>query len=143
LELRRGSEGVDGVQILLSGVAMPVGFVRLGALEDHEVALGLGELIVFLLGVVRRVIDLRGRLLGLTLLAKNATDVALHGCAVLEKMLHLPPMERARGLERILEVFRSCSASTRLRSGNAVGHGDHLLPATLLVLVPPVTASLG
>ena len=30
-----------------------------------------------------------------------------------------------------------------LRSGGAVGRGDHLLPVAVLVLVPPVVASLG
>jgi hypothetical protein len=48
----QGGEGVDGVHLLLGDVALQVGLVRLGALEDHEAALGLGELSVFLIGVV-------------------------------------------------------------------------------------------
>jgi hypothetical protein len=35
-------------------------------------------------------------------------------------MLRLLPMERAGGLERLLEVFQSCSAPTGLRSGGVV-----------------------
>ena len=80
--------------------------------------------------------------MGLALLAEGAMDVALHGGVVLEKMLHLPPMEWAGGLERLLEVFRSCSVPARLRSGNAVGPRNHL-PMALSVLVPPIMASLG
>ena len=64
--------------------------------KDHDTALDLGELVVFLLGTVRWVASLRGRLLGLALLAMGATDVALHGGIVLEKMLRLPP----RGMGR-------------------------------------------
>jgi hypothetical protein len=96
---------VDGVHLLLDDVVLSVGFILLGALEDYEAALGLGELIVFLLGTVRRVAGLRGRLLGLALLDEGATDVALHGITVLEEMLCFPPMEWAGGLERLLEVF--------------------------------------
>jgi hypothetical protein len=125
------------------GCSPPVGFIRLGAPEDHEAALDLRELVVFLLGTVRWVDGLRGRLLGLALLAKGAMDVALHGCTVLEKMLRMPPVEWAGGLKCLLEVFLARSASTGLRSGNAVSHDDHLLPMALLVLVPPVVASLG
>jgi hypothetical protein len=87
-----------------------VGFILLGAPEDYEAALSLVELIVFLLGTVRRVAGLRGRLLVLALLAEGAMDVALHGITVLEEMLCLPPMEWAGGLERLLEVFQACSA---------------------------------
>ena len=43
--------------------------------------------------------------MGLALLAEGAMDVALHGGIVLEKMLHLTPMEWVGGLERLLEVF--------------------------------------
>jgi hypothetical protein len=57
-ELRRGGEGVNGVHLLVGDVALLVGFISLGAPEDHEAALGLGELIVFLLGTVRRVTSL-------------------------------------------------------------------------------------
>jgi hypothetical protein len=39
---------VDGVHLHLSYVALLVGLVRLGAPEDHEVELGLGELGVLL-----------------------------------------------------------------------------------------------
>jgi hypothetical protein len=35
---------VNGVHLLLGDVVLPVGFISLGALEDHEVAIGLGEL---------------------------------------------------------------------------------------------------
>jgi hypothetical protein len=44
--------GVDGVHFLLSDAALLAGFIRLGAPEDHEATIGLGELIVFLLGTV-------------------------------------------------------------------------------------------
>jgi hypothetical protein len=96
---------VDGVHLLLDDVVLPVGFILLGAPEDYEVALGLVELIVFLLGTVCWVASLQGRLLGLALLAEGAMDVALHGITILEEMLCLPPMEWAGGLERLLEVF--------------------------------------
>jgi hypothetical protein len=93
LELRWGSEGVDSIHLLLGDAVLPAGLVRLGAPEDHEAAFGLEELVIFLLGAVRQLIGLRGRLLGLALLAEGATDVALHGGIVLEKIFHLPPME--------------------------------------------------
>ena len=54
----QGCEGVNGVHLLLVDVALLVGFIRLGALEDHEATLGLGELVVFLLGTVRWVAGL-------------------------------------------------------------------------------------
>jgi hypothetical protein len=92
-KLRRGGEGVNGVHLLVGDVALLVGFISLGAPKDHEAALGLGELIVFLLGTVRRVTSLWGKLLGLALLAEGATDVNLHGRVVLEEMLWLPPVE--------------------------------------------------
>jgi hypothetical protein len=38
-------------------VALPTGFIRLGAPEDHEAVLNLGELIVFLLGVVHQAFE--------------------------------------------------------------------------------------
>jgi hypothetical protein len=43
---------VDDVHLLLGDAALPAGFIRLGALEDHEATLSLGELVVFLLGTV-------------------------------------------------------------------------------------------
>jgi hypothetical protein len=104
--------------------------------------LSLEELIV-LLGIVHRVTGLWGRLLGLGLLAEGATDVARHGGTVLEKMLRLPPVERAGGFEHLLEVFRVCSAPVGLWSGDAIGHGDHLLPTVLPVLVLLVATLLG
>jgi hypothetical protein len=39
---------VNGVHLLLGDAALPAGFVCLGALEDHEVAISLGELGVVL-----------------------------------------------------------------------------------------------
>ena len=60
-EPHRGSEGVDGVHLLLGDAALPVGLMRLGAPEDHEAALGLRELVVFLLGSISWVISLWGR----------------------------------------------------------------------------------
>ena len=54
LEPRQGSKGVDGVHLLLSDMVLPMGFICLGAPEDHEVALGLGVLVVFLLGAIHR-----------------------------------------------------------------------------------------
>jgi hypothetical protein len=41
---------VNGVHLLFGDVALLVGFVGMGAPKDHEVALGLRELGVFLLG---------------------------------------------------------------------------------------------
>jgi hypothetical protein len=58
LELRRGGEGVDGVHLLLGDAALSMEFICLGAPKDHETALDLGKLIVFLLGVICRVTDL-------------------------------------------------------------------------------------
>jgi hypothetical protein len=46
----QSGEGVTGAHLLLSDAALPAGFVGIGAPEDHEEALGLGELSVFLLG---------------------------------------------------------------------------------------------
>jgi hypothetical protein len=85
---------VDGAHLLLSDTALPTGFIHLGAPKDHEVVLGLGELVVLLLGIVRQVVSLQGRLLGLALLAKGAMDVALHGSTFFEKMHRLPPWNR-------------------------------------------------
>ena len=73
---------MDSVHLLLSDATLPAGLVRLGVLEDHEALLGLGELGVFVLGIIRRGVSLLGRLLGLVQLAEGATDVAPHGCAV-------------------------------------------------------------
>jgi hypothetical protein len=134
---------VNGVHLLVSDVALLVGFIHLGAPEDHEVALSLGELVVFLLGIVRRVTSLWGKLLGLALLAEGATDVNLHGRAVLEEMLWLPPVEGAGGLECLIEVLRVCATPTGLRSSSTVGRGHHLLPTALPVLVLLTTASRG
>jgi hypothetical protein len=89
-ELHQGGEGMDGVHLLLNDAVLPTGFIHLGAPKDHEAELYLEELIVLLMGAVRRVAGLRCRLLGLALLAEGATDVAIHGSAVLEKMLRLP-----------------------------------------------------
>ena len=83
LKLCRCGEGVDTVHLLLYDVALPAGFIGLGAPKDHEAALGLRKLIIFLLGAIRWVVGLRGRLLGLALLAEGAIDVALHDGAVL------------------------------------------------------------
>jgi hypothetical protein len=101
----QGDEGVGDIYLLLSDAALPAGFIRLGAFEDHEAALSLGEHVVFLLGAVHRVASLQGRLLGLALLFEGATDVAFHGGTILEKMLYLPPMECVGGFERLLKVF--------------------------------------
>jgi hypothetical protein len=81
--------------------------------------------------------------LGLALLAEGATDVNLHGRAVLEEMLWLPPVEGAGGLECLIEVLRVCATPTGLRSSSTVGRGHHLLPTTLPVLVLLTTASRG
>jgi hypothetical protein len=134
---------VDGVHLLLGDAALSARFKCLGAPEDHGAVLGLRELVVCLLGAVCRVTGLQGRLLGLALLAEGATDVALHGGAVLEKMHCLPSVERAGELECLHEVFQSSSMPTGLRSGGAVSHNSHLVPTALSVLVPPVAASLG
>jgi hypothetical protein len=40
-EPHRSSEGVNGVHLLLGDAMLLAGFIGLGALEDHEVALGL------------------------------------------------------------------------------------------------------
>jgi hypothetical protein len=42
------SEGVDSIHLLLSDAALLARLVCLGALEDHEAAIGLGELIIIL-----------------------------------------------------------------------------------------------
>jgi hypothetical protein len=51
-EPRWSSEGVNGVHLLLGDATLKVRFVRLGAPEDHEAAIGLGELGVILQGSV-------------------------------------------------------------------------------------------
>jgi hypothetical protein len=58
-EPHRGSEGVDGAHLLLGDVALPTGFIHLGALKDHEAVLSLRELVVLLPGIVRQVIGFR------------------------------------------------------------------------------------
>ena len=45
-EPRWGSKGVNGVHLLLNDAVLLAGFIHLGALEDHEPAIGLGELSV-------------------------------------------------------------------------------------------------
>ena len=40
-EPRQSSVDVNGIHLLLSDAALPVGFVGLGAHEDHEATLGL------------------------------------------------------------------------------------------------------
>ena len=45
---RRGGEGVDSVHLLLGDAVLPMGFVRLGALKDHEATIGLKKLGVIL-----------------------------------------------------------------------------------------------
>jgi hypothetical protein len=57
LEPRWGGEGVDSVHLILGDVALPAGLIRLGALEDNEVGLGLGEVIVLLPRAICRVTD--------------------------------------------------------------------------------------
>jgi len=76
-----------------------------------------------------------GRLLGLSLLAEGATDVALHGNTILEEVPGLLPMERAGGLKRLLVVLQACTPPVGLMSGGMVGCGHCLLPMVLLVLV--------
>ena len=49
----RGGEGVNGVDLLLDDAVLLVGFIYLGAPEDHEAAIGLGELSVVPLGAIR------------------------------------------------------------------------------------------
>ena len=55
-----GSKGVKGVHLLLGDTALPVGFILLGAPENHEAAIGLKELSVVLRGSVRWVAGLWG-----------------------------------------------------------------------------------
>ena len=133
---------MNSVHLLFSDAALPMVFVGMGAPEDHEAALGLQELGVFLLGPSYWFASLQGRLLGLALLAEGAIDVTLHGGIVLEEVLCLPPVEWAGGLERLLKVFWACTSPARLRSGGTVGHAHLLLPTSLSVLAPPVVVSL-
>ena len=42
------AKGVNGVHIPLGDVALPAGFIRLGAPKDHEAAIGLKQLSVIL-----------------------------------------------------------------------------------------------
>jgi hypothetical protein len=136
-------KGVNDIHLLLGDVAQPTGFVCLGAPEDHEVAIDLGELGVVLWSGVRWLASLWGWLLGLALLAVGATDVAPNDGAVLEEVLHLPSMERAEGFECLPEVFGACIAPVGLRPGDVVGHGHHLLPTVLSVLILLVAVTLG
>ena len=64
-----------------------------------------GKVETYLLGTSCQVTGLPDRLLGLALLARGATHVALHGGIVFEEVLCLPPMERVGGLEHLHEVF--------------------------------------
>ena len=96
---------MNDIHLLLGDAALPVGPICLGALKDHKAVLGLGELIVFFLGVACQVTSLRGRLLGLALLAKGAMDIAFHGGIVLVEMLRLPLVEGIGGLEHLLKVL--------------------------------------
>jgi len=57
-EPRQTSEGVNRVHLLFGDAALLVGFIGVGAPEDREAAIGLWELIVFLLGASCRVIGL-------------------------------------------------------------------------------------
>jgi hypothetical protein len=52
-EPRWSSEGVNDIHLLLDYAMLQAGFVRLGAPEDHEAVIGLGELGVILRGSVR------------------------------------------------------------------------------------------
>ena len=52
-------------------------------------------------------------------------------------------MERAGGLERLLEVLGAYTTSVGLRPSSAVDRGHHILPAALLSLVPFVVVALG
>jgi len=140
---RWSGKGVNGVHLLFDDAALSAGFIGVGAPEDHEAALGLGELGVFLLGTSRWVTGLQGRLSRPSLLAKGATNVALHDSAIIEEVFCLPPVEWAGGLKRLLEVFWACASPTWLRSSGAVGRGHYFLLAALPVLVPPVMVSLG
>ena len=111
--------------------------------QDHEAAISLGELDVVLQGSIHRLIGLWSWQLGLALLAEGATDVAPNGGVVLEEVLCLPLMEQAGGFKLLLEVLRACGAPMGLRPSGTVGHGHHLHPMMLLVLVPLVTTMLG
>ena len=56
-------------------------------------------------------------------------------------------MEQEGGLERLLEVFWSCSAPVGLRSGDAVSRGDHrpmkdLLVATGVIAPDPLAQGM-
>jgi hypothetical protein len=81
---------VDDLHLLFDDAALPVGLVRQGAPEDHEIAIDLGELSVVLRAGVHWFTSLRGWLLGLTMLAKGVVDVAPDGGAILEEVIRLP-----------------------------------------------------
>ena len=138
-----GGKDVDGVHLLLGDAALPMGLIHLGAPEDYEAAIGLEELGVVLRGVVRWLASLWGWLLGLVLLAKGAVDVAPNGGIVFEEVLHLPLMEWAGGLERLLQVLWTRTTPVGLRPSGAVSHSHYLLPTMVLVLVPLITVMLG
>ena len=70
-------------------------------------------------------------------------DVAPNGGAVHQEVLRLSLVERARGLERFLEVLGACATTVGLRSSHAVGCSHHLLPTALLILVPLMAMVLG
>ena len=58
LESCRSGEGVNGVHLLFGDAALPVRFIGVGAPKDHKAAIGLWELIVFLLGASCQVASL-------------------------------------------------------------------------------------
>lgn len=94
LEPHRGYKSVNCIRHLLGDVALLVGLIHLGAPKDHQAPLSLGELGLLLLGTVYRFASLWGRLLGLTLLAEGAIDVAPNGAAIVEEVLPSPPWNR-------------------------------------------------
>ena len=57
-EPRQSSVDVNGIHLLLSDAVLPTKFIGLESPEDHEAALGLRELSVFLLGIACQVAGL-------------------------------------------------------------------------------------
>ena len=55
----------------------------------------------------------------------------------------MPLMEWAGGFKRLLKVLGAHGMAVVLRPSSIVGHGHHLLPTALPVLVPLVAAMLG